>query len=859
MRDSFAEIAARHGDPAARRWYRSHTRESCRAALRARIEELTGRNADQPLPKDGDGLMSDLLQDLRYTARWWRHNPGFTAVALLTLALGIGANTAMFSVVYGVLLSPLPYPDADRIVRFFNTNDEDHSTQQSLSIVEVAEYIEHADMLEAVAGMNIYAVTLTGGDEPARVRASIVTGQFFDVFGVPPVLGRTFGDESTEPGQDAVAVISHGLWQRAFGADDDIVGSDLRVGGRVHRIAAVMPPDFDYYPGTDVWLPFVIDRATLNPDRITSHSLVAVARLPEGRDLATTQEAGDRMVAGVLGEYPQHPDYHGALLVPLNEWLTGSVRPMLITLIAAVAFMLLIVCANVASLLLSRADSRRRELAVRTALGAARGRLVRQLVTESAALALVGGGLGILAAALVRGALVTELAAVLPRTGSIALNWQVLAYSLVASAVAGLLFGVAPALRSSSQAPSETLRATGSGSSPSVRTRGALVTIEIALVVALLMGATLIGQSFWNLIQVEPGIETSQVVAFDIELPETSYPTQPDVARTFDSIANRLSSLPGVEDVGAVSWLPFADFPSQWGVEVDGFDMPEEMELPDWTLVSGDYFDAIGIPVVRGRSFLPEDRDTGVIVTASAAELYWADSDPIGQRLRLDSNAEWRTVVGVVGDYKNRGLSGETRHGLYFPHVMLTFGDPWFPRQMSYTVRTTGSPMQTVPNLRDAIWGLDPDLPLSRLQLMEEVVAGTVAQPRVTLLFLGGFAALALFLGAIGIHGVVAQSVAASQREIGIRMALGAQSHRVLGRLMTESLVRTGIGLALGLVAGYWATQAMMSTLLVGVSATDPRIWLTVTAILGAISMLATFIPATRALRIEPVAVLRGD
>jgi predicted permease len=864
MDDSHAEIAARHGIREAGRWYRAHVRGSIRMALAAHFDNLRGRHGrDTSLfPTRGDGLMRELVQDLRYAVRWWRHNPGFTAVALLTLAVGIGANTAMFSVVFGVLLSPLPYPDGDRIVRFYNTNDEAHQTQQSLSLVELAEYTDNVDMFEAFAGLDVYPVTLTGGEEPVRVRASIVTGEFFAVFGSPAVLGRTFGEEATRAGDDDVAVISHGLWQRAFGGASDVLSQDLRVNGRPRQILGVMPADFDFYPSTDVWIPMVIDRATLDPDQIRSHGgLVAVARTAPGSDLAATQEAGDRMVAAVLEQYPQHDSYHGALLVPLTEWYTGSIRPMLLTLVGAVGFMLLIVCANVASLLLSRAEGRRRELAVRAALGAGRARLARQLVTESAALALLGGTLGVFAAYITKGALVTELAAILPRTQAIALSWPVLLFSLVVTLLAGLLFGLAPTLRGSTRSPGDTLRgAAGSHrASANVRLRGGLVTAQVALVVALLMGAALVGQSFWNLAQIEPGIEVDRVLAFDVELPETGYATQPEVARTFEQISARVAGLPNVASVGAVSWLPFADFPSQWGIEIDGVEMPEDTELPDWTLVSGDYFAAIGIPVLRGRDFIPEDRDTGVIVTAAAAELYWPGDNPLGKRLRLDSNPGWRTVVGVVGDYKNRGLDAEARHSLYFPHVTFNFGGDWFARRMSFAVKTTGEPMQAVPTVREAIWSLDAELPLARLQPLDAVLAATMSQPRVTMLFLVSFAGLALFLGAIGIHGVVAQSVAAGQRDIGIRMALGARASSVLRRVVSTSMWRIGIGMAVGLLAGYWATQAMMTTLLFGVTPADPTVWISVIAVLGAVGLIATLIPAMRALRVDPVTVLRGD
>ena len=862
MDETHSDLVCRHGNAEADRWYRSQVRASLRTALSARLDRLRGRGGSpHTFSPRGDGLMNELLQDLRYALRWGRRNPGFTAVAVLTLALGIGANTAMFSVVYGVLLSPLPYPGGERIVRFYNTNEEAHQSRQSLSIVEVAEYVDNADMVEAIAGMDVYPVTLTGGDDPLRVRASVVTGQFFAVFGSQPQVGRTFGVDAAQPGSDAVAVISHGLWQRAFGGSEDILATDLRINGRQHRVVAVMAPDFDFYPGTDIWLPLVIDRATLTADSIRSHSLVAVARLPEGRDLATMQEAGDRMIASVLRQYPQHPDYHGALLVPLNEWFTGSVRPMLITLVAAVGFMLLIVCVNVASLLLARAEGRRRELAVRAALGAGRARLARQLVTESVALAMTGGGLGVLIAYVTRDILVRELANVLPRTQAIALSWPVLLFSFAVTLCAGLLFGLAPTLRGSARAPADTLRgAAGSGSaSDGARMRGFLVTGEVALVVGLLMGAVLIGQSFWNLAHVEPGIEADGVVTFDVELPEVSYASQSDVARALDRLGARIAGLPAVESVGAVSWLPFADFPSQWGVEIDGVELAEDLDLPDWTIVSGDYFAAIGIPVLRGRTFRPEDRETGVIVTAAAADLYWPGQDPLGRRLRLEDHDAWRTVVGVVGDHKNRGLSAPERQGLYFPHITLNFGDDWFSRRMTFTVRTSAEPMQVVPAVREVVRALDANLPLARLQLMTDVLAGSMSQPKFVMMFLVGFAALALFLGGIGIHGVVAQSVAASRREIGIRMALGARASGVLLRVVTASMWRVGIGLAAGLLAGYWATQTLMSTLLFGVTPADPTIWILVSGILATVGLVATLFPAMRALRVDPVAVLRGD
>ena len=688
-----------------------------------------------------------------------------------------------------------------------------------------------------------------------------MTGQFFSVFGSEAQIGRTFGEDETRSGNDDVAVISYGLWQRAFGSNEQILSADLHINARPHRVIGVMPRDFDFYPATEVWIPLVIDRSTLDPDLIRSHSLVAVARLREGSNLAATQEAGDRMVAGVLEQYPQHEDYHGVLLVPLREWFTGSVRPMLLTLVAAVGFMLLIACANVASLLLSRGEGRRRELALRAALGAGRARLTRQLITESVVLALVGGSLGVLAAYIGKDVLVRELSRVLPRTQAIELSWPVLWFSFAVTLSTGLLFGIAPALRGSTNTPGDALRGVAGdyGAPDVVRARSMLVTAQVALVVGLLMSAALIGQSFWNLAQIEPGIDAGGVLAFDVELPEVGYGSAAEVAEMFDRIGARIGSLPAVNSVGAVSWLPFADFPSQWGVEIESADLPQDVELPDWTIVIGDYFEAIGIAVLQGRTFDPLDRETGVIVTAAAAALYWPAEEPLGRRLRLETNNTWRTVVGVVGDYKNRGLSASERQGLYFPHVPLRFGDDWFPRRMSYTVKTTAEPMQIAPAVREAVWGLDPELPLARLQLMTDVIATTLSGPRITMVFRVGFAALALFLGAIGIHGVVAQSVSASQRETGIRTALGAPTNSILLRVIYSSMRRVGVGLGLGLLAGYWATQTLMTTQLFGVTAADPAIWILVTAMLASVGLVATLIPAMRALRVDPAVVLRGD
>jgi predicted permease len=820
------------------------------------------RPPERPRPRAAETAAS-WLADLHLGARSLRSSPGFTAIAGTTLALGIGGVTALFSIVNGVLLSPLPFPEPDRIVRVWNSYAADPLDEIPLSVNEVYEYGVRNRSFAAFGGFDYTRLNLTGADEPRRLLVARVQSGFFDVFSVAPALGRAFTGAEDRPGADDVLVLSHRLWQGAFGGSRDVLGRRLELDGRARTIIGVAPPELDYPRGVDLFVPMAIDPGALDAETMLSHGKAAVARLADGIALESAEDDLARVIQGLDEDYPGHfAEGDGARLIPLKETQVGAVRPTLVALLGAVSFVLLIACANVASLLLVRGELRRGEVAVKAALGASRRRIARERFLEGLLLAGVGGLLGIGFARISLSALLARVPGSIPRVETIALDTRVLLFTLALTVATALLFGILPAL-DAGRASLEGLRERLRLSRASHRLRRAFVTGQIALALVLLSGAGLMLRSFQRLLDVEPGISAEGRLSFDVALPREEYDDAARVALEYDRLVERLRAVPGVSRVGAVSWLPFASYPSNWTVEIEGREAVTEEESPllDYALVTGDYFGAVGIPVLSGRGLGLEDRHavSGVAITKKAAEMLFPGEDPLGRRVRLYSDPVWRTIVGVVGDHQNRGLEREPKPGIYLPHVEIRTGKPFLARDMTFVVESSGAPRAIAGAVREAVAEVAPELPLSQLRTVEEILSEAVAGKRFTLEILGLFGMVGLTLGAVGVYGVVSSLVAERRREIALRVALGATGSDVRRLVIGNGLRLVLAGVLLGVVLAYAATRALMAEILFQVEPGDPLTTAAVVAALAAAALVAILLPTRRALLVDPAVTLRSD
>jgi predicted permease len=815
----------------------------------------------------GGRFLETLAQDVRYGLRNLRRNPGFTAVVVLTLGLGIGANT---SVVRGVLLRPLPYQRGHEVVALRQAAPRAGIEDLGFSVKEVQDYREQSRTLEDVVEYHSMNFTLLGGTEPQRVRTGVVSARFFDLLGVKPLLGRTFRDGEDALGAAPILVLSHAYWRQKLGGDPGVVGRTFEMNDRVHTVVGVLPPLPGYPDENDVYMPasacpFRSRPATM--DNRQARMLNAFARVKPGvpleqarADLASITE---RLRAQYPDAYPKDADPR-ATASPVQEEMVQRARPTFLVLLGTVALVLLIACANVANLSLARLSDRGRELAVRAALGAGRHRLLRQLLTESTLLALAGGALGLLVAALTLEALVGFAARFTPRAGEVRIDGTVLAFTLGLAVLTGLVVGTLPGLPAFERL-ARTLAGEGrmTAGRSRQRLRSALVVSQLALSFMLLIGAALMLRSFAKLQRVDAGFRTENVLTLTLDLNWAKY-TNParrvDRARVLgviESLWERVRALPGVVTTGS-AWT----FPLNSAWRNDGTFMiqarhAEGQILPtaDFLGASADYFDAIGVPVLRGRAFDAHDRDDAApvaLVSRGLARRHWGDADPVGQRISLDRGQSWRTVVGVVGDVRQTGLAQEPKDSVYLPFLQF----PGF--SSSLFVRTMVDPREVADQVRAQVRVLEPEAAVSGVRTLEEIRHEALSSPRLTTVLLGLFAALALAISAAGLSGVLAYSVSQRTQEIGIRMALGAAPGRVLAMLLGQGLAAAAIGLGLGLV-GAIGLSRLISGLLFGVEPTDPLCFLGSALVLSAVALVACLLPARRATVIDPMLALRTE
>jgi putative ABC transport system permease protein len=803
--------------------------------------------------------MDTLLQDLRYAVRTLLRSPGFTLVAALTLALGIGANTAIFSVVNAALLRSLPYPDPDRLVQVWQDSPSRGIASFPFSPGDFADLRSQARTLSGVAAIQSSSFNLTGDGEPVRVGAARVSASFFDVLGRRPTLGRGFAAAEEREGADHVAVIGQGLWKQRFGGDRRVVGRTLLLNGERYTIVGVVSTGVAIPRDVELWVPWALTAQDLANHG--GHYATVVGRLAPG---ATMERAWQELSAVGARIAAQHPDTNtgfGMHLVPLRDELVRQVRPALLVLFAAVGLLLLIACANVSNLLLARAASRSREIAVRAALGAGRWRLVRQLLVESVVLGLAGGAAGLLLAAWGVGLIVRAAGDALRLPTAVSIDGGVLAFTFAVAVLTGVLFGLVPALHASRLDLHETLKEggrSGTGDARRARSRALLVVAETALAMVLLVGAGLLVKSFATLAGTDPGFRVEHVLTGSIDLPQAAYGTPERQAAFFRALDERAAAIPGVRSAGAATTLPLSGATARIGFHVVGTPpaAPGEQTATGYDVVTPGYFEAIGIPLRRGRTFTARDdahAPGAVVINEAMARRYFAGQDPIGRRMTLtDSDTMPREVVGVVGDVRHEGLGEEPSPAVYVSQLQAPV--PF----MRYVLRTAGDPARAAAALRREVAALDGRVAVGEVRTMAQVVADSVASPRLSMVLLGIFAALGIVLAAIGLYGVVSYSVASRSQEIGIRMAMGARPKDVVRMVVRQGVGMTAGGLVLGLLGAFAATRLLRS-MLVGVSATDPAVFAAVPLLLMAVALAATWLPGRRATRLDPMAALRQE
>jgi predicted permease len=808
-------------------------------------------------------FIGTVWRDLLYGVRTLVKSPAFTAVAVLSLALGVGANTAIFSVVNGILLRPLPYPESERIVAVWHTPPQESFPGMDRFSVSPGNYLDWKEQSRAFEQMAIYqyaGLSLSAGGDPMPVTGAAVSSDFFAVLRTQVEKGRTFSPEEEQKGREQVAVLGHGLWQRAFGGDPNLIGRTVSLNSRSYTIVGIMPSGFEFPEAAELWVPLAWDAAERQTREIHDYSVVA--RLKRDAPLAQAQAELSTISTRLEQQYPEANKGWGAVVIPLKEDLVGDVRPALLVLFSAVGFVLLIACANVANLMLARGANRRKEIALRIALGATRGRIVRQLLCESVLLAAVGGLLGLLLAGWGGQLLVRLSSGSLPKAGEVGIDGWALGFTLLVSLAAGLLAGVAPALQFSRHELAETLKlGTGRGGGGSVRqrTRKALVVCEVAMSLILLVGAGLMIRSFWKLQHVDPGFDVSNTLTLGVILPPNRYAEPQQQLAFHDRVLEQIGALPGVVSVGATTTIPLTGRGSKQPFAVEGRPVPpvSEQPLAQTRYVSPDYFRAMGIPLRQGRPFEERDREGSpqvVVISEAMARRFFPGQNPLGQRLTASFHLQQgpREIVGVVGDVKSTGLNDDGAPTMYLPFRQAP--RPW----ITFVARTVADPQTFVQPVSKAMYAVDREQALLSVRTMEQVLTESLSGRRFNMTLLITFAGLALVLAAVGVYGVMNYSVMLRRRELGIRIALGARALDVLRLVLGQGLALTLIGVGVGM-AGAYALTRLMASLLYGVAATDFLTFGSVSGVIILVGLLASFLPARRATKVDPMIALRSE
>ena len=797
-----------------------------------------------------------LLRDVRYAIRVLWRSPAFTLPAIATLALGLGATTAIFSVVHGVLLTPLPYTAPDRIVTVWQDMRARGGPEQEWATPgNLADWSAESSLFSSVASIRQWAPTLTGLGEPEPIVGEQVTRAYFDVLGVPPAMGRTFREDEAVPNAPRVVILSHAAWQRRFGSDQGVLGRRITLGGEPHEIIGVMPAGFRpvIAANAEMWRPERFNLVTPSRGAVV---LRVVARLAPGLTLDRARAQATALARTLETRYPDSNRGVGFNVVPLQDQVVSDVRPGLLVLSGAVLFVLLIASVNVANLLLARASNRARELGVRMALGASRVRIVRQLLTESLLLALVGGIAGIGVGLIGIQALVALAPSGLPRLEEVGLSGRVLLFAALMTTLTGVLFGLVPALQGSRQRGPTTIATAGRGAvgGPGPRTRRLLIIAEVAVALVLLVGGGLLLRTFVALQKSDLGFDPTDVTVGFVIPPQVKYPTPESRIAFYDQILERAQAVPGVRTAALSSVIPLTGGDSDMSFQIEGAPpprTPDDAPVTWYRLVSASYFEAMGIPLVRGRGLTARDPIPEVVINEALAKAYWPAQEPIGRRVRFNANGPVFTIVGVVGDVKHQGPRGEARNQMFIPYWHLPEGG------IAIVLKAPGGADRFVRPLKDAVAQVDSDVPVARIAPISRLIATSIERPRFIALLVVLFAGLAAVLSAVGILGVMSYLVAQRTSEIAVRVALGARSREVLWLVLGDAVKLAAIGVALGLAASLLLTPTFAS-LLYGVSAFDPLTLALTSAALLAVAALASAIPAKRATRVSPVDALKN-